>query len=841
MKKYLGVGFVFQAIDKGMNKLFDKVNNKLQQMKDDAEDAAEVKPKKGSFWDAISEISKLGLLKNIADGIGDATDKANELSSLLGGKGLGESFKDLDTFAASYANRLSGAELSAEGIQKLARDISEESRIGLKASGELLQIFDRQGLSLKDNEDSLKFLGRLQKITNVDAGELGGTYATLTKNLGLSQSAAKGLFEQVTILEAKSGKKGLVADLPDIVNNLRQAAESGLIPKGQIQTISKTLLTYRAGLENTGMSVENAKSATDEYLESILGVRKAFVEAQFGAGDIEQLSRDFGFAGQNVAQLQAAVKKGDVTAFLTGLGDATKGLPQDRLQDFTALLSSKFGPGVATTFANFRKKGFGEIVKLSNDISQLDTDTRKQQAGQIFENIINSVNEKEEELKAANERFDNIIDNEVSKSNRKFIETQIQFNNELSKRVAGGTTTAFDDIIVATKKFQKAGLTPFAGSISETLTSLKIFGNVSEESIGKSIAALNVFTPLISESSKEIFFFTGALANIMKISPGPKEIFGTLVSGAAGAADKFKKMGGVSGALSKTLPFLSGAMRGVGVAVRFATGPIGLAITGATILGTALYQAYQRSETFRNGVDAIWESMKGFGGMVLDVATTHLPKLWNGLKTVTKFTLNWLTPFGLIYNLFGKLTDIFPNFFGGIKKYVLSAFESVNKVFKDSFVGKVFTEILDSFKTGSKTIADVAESGGLSGIVAEKSMKGVSVSADTPTNQPETVAARSLSAPQAESLPDSPSAGGAAYAGRTATTTSASQAAAANIKEPAMKEMALLFSSLGQDIINAVSAGGQNITITLQGDARKLFRAQSNKTANQMATTGLGV
>lgn len=841
MKKFLGIGFLFSGIDKGLNKLFDKVNNSLKDVEDNAEELSGVKSKKGSFWDGLAEISKIGLLKNIADGVEGTSDKAQELASLLGGKGLGDSFKSLDEFAASYANRLKGAEFTSSGIQKLARDISKSGRITLESAGELLQTFDRQGISLKNNQGALKFLAKIQKISNVDAGDLGQTYATLTKNLGLGKAAAQGLFEQVTLMEQKSGKKGLVADLPGIIQDLRKAAESGLIPKGQIGTISKTMLAYRAGLENSGLSTEEAKSATDEYLDSVLKLRKSFVSAQFGETDVMELAKDFGFAQQNISDLNAAVKKGDVSSFLKGLTSATAGLPADRIQDFSALLESKFGPGVATTFANFRKKGFGEMMKLSKDITNMDAATRSKEFGNVYNNLINSVKEKEEELQSAVQRFDNLIDNDIQKANKSFLEAQIDFNNQLTQRLQKGTTTVFDDVIVGVKKFQKAGLTPFAGGIADTISSLKIFGKVTPESINKGIAAMNVFTPLINESAKEIFFFTGALSNIMKMTPGPGAIFGTLKSGmssvGSAASGMASKAAGLMGAFSKmpgVMKAVNIAMRGVGVAFKVMTGPVGWIIAGLTALGAGLYQVYQRSETFRGIVDGVWESIKGLASATWDFVKSGLGPMFEGLKTGANFFLNWLNPIGLIINAVKGLGQIFPETFKMItaafdplikivdiiKEKVLGLFSGMGKWVKNSAVGKIFSEVVGSFGGGPKSVTQATS--------AKTQPNTVAVTNKMPARQTEAVLGAAGG-----------TAGSSAFSARPTATAAAMQQNAAAQGTSESQKLAMMFSAVGEDIVQAISSGQQNITITLQGDARKLFRAQKNMTSNSMVAHGV--
>lgn len=135
----------------------------------------------------------------------------------------------------------------------------------------------------------------------------------------------------------------------------------------------------------------------------------------------------------------------------------------------------------------------------------------------------------------------------------------------------------------------------------------------------------------------------GDLGGALSLIPGPLGGLGTgmelaapAIMGVTGAADlvnlalekmKLATIGakvatfvktGVDKAAAVATNILAGATRALGLAVRFATGPVGLIILGLTALVTALVVAYKNSETFRNIVNGVFEAIKGVVLPILD-------------------------------------------------------------------------------------------------------------------------------------------------------------------------------------------------------------------------------
>ena len=72
----------------------------------------------------------------------------------------------------------------------------------------------------------------------------------------------------------------------------------------------------------------------------------------------------------------------------------------------------------------------------------------------------------------------------------------------------------------------------------------------------------------------------------------------------------FKLLGKGIGLASKSVFAFSGGARGLGIALRFITGPIGATITAITIAYKVFKTAYDHVEWFRKGINGLGETIK---------------------------------------------------------------------------------------------------------------------------------------------------------------------------------------------------------------------------------------
>ena len=107
----------------------------------------------------------------------------------------------------------------------------------------------------------------------------------------------------------------------------------------------------------------------------------------------------------------------------------------------------------------------------------------------------------------------------------------------------------------------------------------------------------------------------------------------TVASGRATIAERARTIATKAGAIASKVA--AGATRLLGAAIRFATGPIGLIITGVTLLVGALVWFFTQTETGKGIWETVWTAIKGAAASVVDWFTgTALPYLqaaWDGI------------------------------------------------------------------------------------------------------------------------------------------------------------------------------------------------------------------
>lgn len=310
-----------------------------------------------------------------------------------------------------------------------------------------------------------------------------------------------------------------------------------------------------------------------------------------------------------------------------------------------------------------------------------------------------------------------------------------------TKQAQGDVARSAKTSAAVQASFAKAARDDAAGALGQSLIPLSI---TASQMITK---LANAFSALSPEQQKMVL---GTVAGLAVLGPSIKayQATATVVGGVSKAlrsetaARAASRAGTIAGTIAGKLyvvvlhaqrlamiaanvagRVLAIGMRLVGIAVRFALGPVGLVIIGLTLLAAGLLYAWRNSETFRNVVmGALAGVAAGFRGFLAGVQA-----VFGWIKGHWKLLLAIITgPIGMAVYLvtqhFGKIKSTVAAVFGTIKNTISAAGRVITGV--ASSIGSAFSRAFGLVTDGVRGVVGAVKNA-VNGII--RALKAVKI------------------------------------------------------------------------------------------------------------------
>lgn len=224
--------------------------------------------------------------------------------------------------------------------------------------------------------------------------------------------------------------------------------------------------------------------------------------------------------------------------------------------------------------------------------------------------------------------------------------------------------------------------------------------------IGKILGLVTAFGGAALLAAKPILLLRGALLG----ATGASKLFGkagaiaiikTKLLGKEGliASTRMKIASAATKAWSVTTKLAAVATRGLGLAIRFMTGPVGIVITAIGLFVAAIIHLWKTNATFRKNVIGAWRGIQKGASVIFGAISKGIKAIWSGMvKGVMFIVKHWKQ---ILFAQFYIMRAVIPKVFRFIKDSAIKIWTSIWKNLV-KFAKLIYTGISKYFKLVKK-------------------------------------------------------------------------------------------------------------------------------------------